>query len=505
MQSRKYLEPESLMTKINESLLEVLSFSAISSEANLRVGLFGVGLEAYWPQFPELKRRLDGYMSQVAIRLSRPGVEITDLGIIDTPNRALKASHELRRANVDVVFLYVTTYALSATVLPLMRRLKVPLIVLNLQPTSRIDYASFNRLPDRQTMTGEWLAYCSACPLPEFVNVFRRSGIEMHEVTGVLEGEDACWKEIDDWISAAQVVADLEQNRLGLLGHYYSGMLDIYTDLTLLSAVFGVHTEILEVEELASLRGGVEEEAIDGRVELFERAFEMQDGCDPTDIAEAARTSIALDRLVERHGLKSVAYYHKGTGNIENEQAISSIILGTSLLTAQGIPVAGEYEVKNVLAMKILASLGAGGSFSEFYATDFEDDVVLMGHDGPGHIAIAEGRPKVRSLALYHGKVGRGLSIEMSVRHGPVTLLSLAEDPGRGFKLVVAEGESVLGPTLEIGNTNSRYRFSIGARRFLSEWSAAGPAHHCAIGVGHLASTIEKVGALLRIPVIHVC
>jgi L-arabinose isomerase len=333
----------------------------------------------------------------------------------------------------------------------------------------------------------------------------RRAGIEMHQVTGVLENDPVCWEEVDAWLATASVVSELEQNRLGVLGHYYSGMLDIYTDFTLLSAVFGGHIEILEVDELATIRAAVEAEAIADRVQLFQQAFEMQVDCNLRDIGEAARTSVALDRLVHQHDLGSVAYYYKGTGIVQNEQAISSIILGTSLLTARGIPVAGEYEIKNVIAMKILATLGAGGSFTEFYATDFEDDVVLMGHDGPGHPAIAQGKPKVRSLDVYHGKVGRGLSIEMSVRHGPVTLLSVAEDPGNSFKLIVAEGESVPGPILEIGNTNSRYRFPIGARRFVVEWSAAGPAHHCAIGVGHLATVITKLGALLKLPVIHVC
>ena len=194
-----------------------------------------------------------------------------------------------------------------------------------------------------------------------------------------------------------------------------------------------------------------------------------------------------------------------GTGNAENEDAISSIILGTSLLTARGIPVAGEYEVKNAQAMKILDSFGIGGSFTEYYAMDFKEDVVLMGHDGPGHIAIAEGKVKVRPLTVYHGKVGRGVSVEMAVKHGPVTLLSVVEIPGGGLKLLVAEGESVPGPILEIGNTNSRYKFSIGARRFVNEWNAHGPAHHCAVGVGHIARKIEKLGNLLGMETGRVC
>jgi L-arabinose isomerase len=155
--------------------------------------------------------------------------------------------------------------------------------------------------------------------------------------------------------------------------------------------------------------------------------------------------------------------------------------------------------------MKIMDSLRAGGSFTEFYASDFRDDVVLMGHDGPGHIAIAEGKIKVRPLRVYHGKVGRGLSVEMSVKNGPVTLLSVAESKNRRLKFVVAEADSVPGPILEIGNTNSRYRFPIGARRFIQEWSSQGPAHHCAIGVGHVANDIEKLAALLNVEMVRVC
>jgi L-arabinose isomerase len=214
---------------------------------------------------------------------------------------------------------------------------------------------------------------------------------------------------------------------------------------------------------------------------------------------------VALDRLVDQHALGSLAYFYSGAGNPANEDAVSSIILGTSLLTARGIPVAGELEIKNAQAMKIMDAFGAGGSFTEFYAMDYGDDVVLMGHDGPGHIAIAEGRTKVRPLHVYHGKVGRGLSVEMSVRHGAVTLLSVVQTAGGTLRLVCAEGDSVAGPILEIGNTNSCYRFPIGARRFVEEWSAQGPAHHCAAGVGHIAGKVRKLADLLGLEFVQVC
>ena len=239
------------------------------------------------------------------------------------------------------------------------------------------------------------------------------------------------------------------------------------------------------------------------RVRHFGEQFDVQADCSREELERAARTSVALDALVASHDLGSLAYYYMG--GPDNEDAISSIILGNSLLTARGVPVAGELEVKNAQAMKILDTFGVGGSFTEYYAMDFNDDVVLMGHDGPGHIAIAQGKTKVRPLKVYHGKVGRGLSVEMSVRHGPVTLLSVVEGAGGRLKLLVAEAESVPGPILEIGNTNSRYRFPIGARRFVNDWNAHGPAHHCAVGVGHVASKIDKLGKLLGMDVARVC
>jgi L-arabinose isomerase len=471
----------------------------------LRVGLFGIGLDVYWPQFAGLQERLAGYLRRVADKLQTPGVEVVNLGLIDTAAKAVEAGHRFRQADVDLIFLYATTYALSSTVLPVVRRAKVPVILLNLSPEAAIDYAWFNQLGDRTRMTGEWLAYCAACPVPEIANVFNRARIPFHQITGMLEDDPACWEEVAAWVEAARVAHVLEHNRLGVMGHYYGGMLDIYTDLTQQCASFGGHIEIVEVDELAALRDEVQEAEIQARVAHFHAAFDVQPDCPPEELARAARTSVALDRLVAQRELGSLAYYYMGTGNPANEDAISSIILGTSLLTARGVPVAGEMEIKNVQAMKILDSFGVGGSFTETYAMDYRDDVVLMGHDGPGHIAIAEGKTKVRPLRVYHGKVGRGLSVEMSVKHGPVTLLSVVESPGGGLKLLVAEGESVPGPILEIGNTNSRYRFSIGARKFVESWNVHGPAHHCAVGVGHIAGKIEKLGRLLETDVAKVC
>jgi L-arabinose isomerase len=468
-----------------------------------RIGLFGIGLDAYWPQFKGLKPRLEGYLKEVDEHLQCPGVEVVNLGLIDTPAKALEAGHRFREADVDLIFLYVTTYALSSTVLPVVQRARVPVIILNLQPAAAIDYKAFNKLTDRTRMTGEWLAHCSACSVPEIANVFNRARVSFHQVTGMVRDDPIGWGEIADWIAAARVAGVMFHNRLGLMGNYYCGMLDIYSDLTQHCATFGGHMELIEVDDLTALRRTVKTGEVKARVADFHQAFDVQPGCSAVELERAARTSVALDRLVAQRDLGSLAYYYRGNG--PNGNTLSSIILGNSLLTARGIPVAGEYEVKNAQAMKIMDAFGAGGSFTEYYAMDFEDDVALMGHDGPGHIAIAQGKPKVRPLKVYHGKAGRGLSVEMAVRHGPVTLLSVVQSVEGKLKLQVAQAQSVPGPILEIGNTNSRYRFPIGVRRFVNEWNAQGPAHHCAVGVGHIAHKIEKLGRLLGLEVTRIC
>jgi L-arabinose isomerase len=475
------------------------------AEPRHRVGLLSIGLETYWDQFEGLKNRLLEYNRQIAHSLESTGAVVENLGMVGNIGKGIAAGHAFRQSDVDIIFLHVATYALSSTVLPIVRRAKVPVIVLNLSPVSAIDYDVFNRLEDRSTMTGEWLGHCQACSVPEISNVFHRCGIPFYQVTGMLDESDEAWDEIRDWVAASRVAHQMEHNRLGVMGHYYSGMHDVYSDLTLQSCVFGTHIEVIEVDELSALRREVSTEQIASRVAEIHEAFSVQADCSEPELKRVARTSVALDALAVKHELGSLAYYYKGVGIAENEDSLSSIIVGNSLLTGRGIPVAGELEIKNVQAMKILDCFGVGGSFTEYYAIDYRDDVVLMGHDGPGHIAIAAGKPKLRPLKVYHGKVGRGLSIEMSVKHGPVTLLSAAEDGKGSLKFVVAEGVSEDGPILEIGNTNSRYRFSIGARRFVQEWNQQGTSHHCAIGVGHIYPKLAKLAMLLGIECIRVC
>ena len=476
-----------------------------NSKFNLKVGLFGIGLEAYWEQFTGLEDRLKGYINTVDEKFKSYQCEVVNLGLIDNPEKAIIAGHEFRKADVDIIFLYVTTYALSSTVLPVVQRAKVPVIILNLSPEAAIDYTSFNAMTDRTKMTGEWLAHCSACPVPEIANVFKRAGIQFHQITGMLHNDAECWNEIQEWIEAAKVANIMFHNRMGAMGHYYSGMLDIYTDITLQMATFGGHIEIIEVDELSGIKKLVTEEEVQKKVIAFHDLFDVQPDCSNEELERAAKTAVALDKMVTQYNLGSLAYYYKGSGVQDNEDTMSSIILGTSLLTARNIPVAGEYEIKNAQAMKIMDSFGVGGSFTEYYAMDFTDDVVLMGHDGPGHLKIAEGKAKVRPLKVYHGKVGNGLSIEMAVKHGPVTLLSVIETVDGKLQLLTAEGASVPGPILEIGNTNSRYKFSISARNFVNDWNSHGPAHHCAVGVGHIASKIKKLSQLLGITTIQVC
>jgi L-arabinose isomerase len=468
-----------------------------------KVGLFGIGLDTYWAQFDGLLENLKGYQNEIKNKIEGYGVEVADAGLVDNPMKAREAADFLKKEDVEIVFLYVSTYALSSTVLPVAQKLKVPIVILNLQPLAQLDYESFNNLGDRGKMTGVWLEHCQACSVPEIASVFNRSGIQYDFVTGYLQDDEA-WKEVEAWTEAARVAASVRNNRLGILGHYYNGMLDVYTDITKQSAVFGTHIELLEMCELKKYRDEASEVEVEEKIREFYAVFNVAADCEQFELERAARTSVALDKLVKKRNLGSMAYYYEGESGNEYENIVTSVIAGNTLLTGKNIPVAGECEVKNAQAMKIMADFGAGGSFSEFYLMDFNDDIVMLGHDGPAHYAIAEEQVKLVPLPIYHGKPGKGLSIQMNVKNGPVTLLSVVEGKDEVF-LLCAEGIAVEGPTLHIGNTNSRYRFSIGAKEFMNQWSKQGPAHHCAIGVGHIANKIEKLGQIIDVKVVRIC
>ncbi|MBI2433832.1 MAG: L-fucose/L-arabinose isomerase family protein [Candidatus Hydrogenedentes bacterium] len=492
----------------------------------VRVGLYGIGLDTYWPQFKGLRERLEGYQSKIAARLEQcgaddltrsprphashispsshsPRVQVINAGLVDNVEAARESALLFKRENVEVIFLYVSTYALSSTVLPVVQQVKVPVVVLNLQPVPAIDYDAFNSLGDRGVMTGEWLANCQACSAPEIACVFNRAGIDYHLVSGYLEDEEA-WREIEAWVEAARVAAVMRNNRVGVLGHYYCGMLDVYSDMTQQARYLGCHFELLEMCQLKECRDAVTDATLRAKIDQIETEFDVSPECEASEVERAARTACALDALVEHFKLGALAYYYESTAGNPYQDIVTSVITGNSLLTAHNVPVAGECEIKNVQAMKIMDAFGVGGSFSEFYLMDFVEDVVLLGHDGPGHMAIAEGKVKLVPLGVYHGKPGKGLSIEMMVKNGPVTLLSLVQDGAGKLKLLVAEGESVPGPIMRIGNTNSRYSFSIGAKNFVNAWSKAGPAHHCAIGVGHIAQKLEKLAAILGMECVRV-
>ena len=462
----------------------------------MKVGLFSIGLDTYWDQFEGLLQNLNGYHVQIHDRISAMGVDVVDAGMVDNPIKAQVAADLLKREDVEVIFLFISTYALSSTVLPVVQKAKVPVVILNIQPVAQLDYDKFNAMDDKGKMTGVWLEHCQSCSLPELACVFNRADIAYHVVSGYLQ-EDYVWQQINDWADAATVASAMRSNRVGILGHYYGGMLDVYSDLTQQSITFGSHFEILEMCELFELRQGVTDEEVSEKIAEFNERFDVSPECEQSEIERAAKTSVALDKLIHAHELGSMAYYYEGVGDYED--IVTSIIAGNTLLTGSHTPIAGECEVKNVQAMKIMDLFGVGGSFSEFYLSDYVDDVVYLGHDGPAHFAIAEGAVGLVPLPVYHGKPGKGLSIQMTVKHGPVTVLSVVQHRDGSVSLQFAEGESVQGPVLQIGNTNSRYKFPIGARAFMNEWSRGGPSHHCAIGVGHIGDKLEKLAAILNI------
>lgn len=484
-----------------------------------RIGVFGIGLAAYWPQFPWLKKKLEGYQKQVERRMAKMEATVVSAGLVDTAEGAAAAGELFLREGVDLLVCYVGTYSTSSQVLPAVQRVGKPVLVLNLQPSPSPDYPNLD--------TGRWLEQCCACCVPELSCAFARCDIRFNVVTGVLGGAasgsrdgDAehpaavrAWREIEDWVRAANVARTLKTGRTGFLGHTYPGMLDMYSDFTMHTGQLGMHIEVLEMCDLKQRVDAVLPRQINAKLREAKAMFDISEDSPSDPLAKkptedeldwAARVSCGLDKLVEDFSLDALTYYYRGLDGNEYERLGAGLIMGNTMLTAKGYPASGEGDLKTCMAMLIMDSLGAGGSYTEFYAMDFDEDFVLMGHDGPAHAAIADGRPILRGLGLYHGKRGYGVSVEMSVRHGPVTVLGMTQTRAGNLKLLVAQGESIPGPIMRIGNTNSRLKFPLGPADFMNRWCEEGPTHHCALGVGHVKPQIKRVARLMNLEVVDV-
>jgi L-arabinose isomerase len=460
-----------------------------------KVGLVAGGLGAYWPQFPDLLPQLQSSARRVAERMRALDCDVVDVGFISDAPDGARAGEQLRAAGCDLIVGFLTTYMTASMLAPVAQRSGAPVLLINLQPTEAMDHATFD--------TGQWLAYCGACPLPEMANAFRRLGVPFRSVSGYLEDERA-WAKITRWIKAAGVRGALRTGRHGLMGHLYPGMLDVSTDLTLVTANFGGHMEVLEFDDLRVRVAAVTDAEIEARMALARDVFELDGSVQEDDFRWAAQVSVGLDRLVDDFALDSLAYYHRGLEGEQHERLGAGMILGASLLTARGVPACGEYELRTSLAMLVLDRLGGGGSFTELQALNFRDGVVEMGHDGPAHLAISERRPLLRGLGVYHGKRGWGVSVEFDVKHGPVTTFGIAQQRDGAYHFVAATGTVVPGPLLQIGNTTSRVDFGRDPGEWVDAWSATGISHHWALGVGDLRPELRATADLLGTELVEI-
>jgi L-arabinose isomerase len=459
------------------------------------VGLIAGGLGAYWPQFPELLPALERSAAAVAARLSGFDADVVDVGFISDAQEAALAAERLRVAGCDLIVFFLSTYMTSSMVVPVAQRANAPVLLLDLQPSEAMDHANFG--------TGEWLAYCGACPLPEVGNAFERCGIPFRSVSSHLS-DDRAWARIGAWVRAAGVKRALRTGRHGLMGHLYPGMLDVSTDLTMVPAHFGGHVEVLEFDDLRVRVAEIGDDAVAQKLAAVTATFELDDSVVDDDLLWAVRVACGLEQLVSDFSLDSLAYYHRGLEGELHERLGAGMILGASLLTADHIPACGEYELRASLAMLIMDRLGAGGSFTEIQALNFRDGVVEMGHDGPAHLAISERRPLLRGLGVYHGKRGYGVSVEFDVAHGPVTALGLTQMRDGRFRLVASEGAVVDGPLLQIGNTTSRVDFGRDPGEWCDAWAATAINHHWALGTGHRIAELRAVSDLLDVELVTV-
>ena len=469
-----------------------------------KIAVVSLGHYIYFQQFEGLREELMQKGENFKSYLSPDLCDIVDVGYIDCVDQSFEAVKKLKKEDVDLIFIILSTYVPSAVCAPFARYIDAPQVLVGIQPLKHLDYS--------HTTTYMQLVNDDICAMPEIAGVYERLGRIIPPCIVASSQSDNIQKEVSEWVAAASAMASFKYETFGYLGHTYEGLYDMHTDPTAFTAAFGSHVKMLEMCELAKLSDSVTNEEIKEQIKEIVDTFEI---CDPSidpltdfvkedDLAYSARQAAALKKLVSNNKLTALAYYYKSEPQNPYEQLAANLIIGNTLLTSSGIPLAGEADLKTAAAMLIMKSIGGGGSFAEIHPFDVTDDVVLIGHDGPHNIAISEGKPRLRKLKKYHGKSGNGIGVEFSLKAGPVTLLSINVDRDGKFRMIAAEGESLAGEIPQTGNTNTRVSFGCPICEFLSRWCEAGPTHHLALGVGHHMDTLRKFAKISGIELIEV-
>ena len=465
-----------------------------------KIGVFAVAHATYWAQFSGLEDNIMKYHKDFIDKTEKLGAEVVDFGMVDESQKAFDVIPKILAEDVDVIFVNMVTYATSSVFAPIIKAINKPFVLIALQPLEAMDYT--------KACTFMQLENDNICSVPEFTGVAVRMGKKVDDVIiGCLYDDEDADRCVKEWCDIARVLRSLKGARLGLMGHVLEAMYDMHADPTAISEAFNVHVPLLEIDDIVRVYNTVTEEEIKAKEEIILKEFLTPDPVsDPVtskltdaDLRQAAKSSVALDKFIEKYNLTGLAYYYEGEEASIQRTVATSLIVGNSILNAKGIPMCGEFDIKTCVAMLIMDRLGIGGSFAEFHPFDFKEDFILVGHDAPHHLEIADGKPILRSLSKYHGKPGAGASVEFKIKEGPITMLGITQTYDGKFKFVIGEGTSEKGPIPPTGNTNTRGFFEPTTKEFIKKWVMEGPTHHYALGVGHHADTIKKIADVLNI------
>ncbi len=446
-----------------------------------RIGLLPTGHMFYWSQFPGLKEKGLAMLKTLEARLGVFG-EVLNPGLADTPEKAEAAGLFFRNKGVDLVLVIPLGYTTGMVMVPAVKELSVPIRLLNVHADSAYDYVKAD--------TAEYLFHEGPCCIPEYAGTLVRLGKPFRVISGHF-GQERLWQELGADIRGAAAARVFRSLNFGVIGNTYTNMTDMPTDEHRVLKATGRLLKRPEVEEIEEAYRRVTKAQIKDMVGQFRAMYEVDATVTDEHLLFSAQAAVAYDEVIRKHDISAFGYYWWGEKELVT-QLRSQSALAVSRLAALGRPGVTEGDVKTAMAMKIHDLLGAGGMFLEFFAMDYEADVLLVGHDGPSNINVAEGKPKLQHLEVHHGKTGHGLGIDFRMKQGPITLLNLTQfGAGDTFKLIYSVAEVVPGPILNIGNPNCRVKLGQPLHEFMDAWCQQGPSHHLSLGLGATAREIE--------------